>query len=285
MCQSEALRILGKRLNGPQGRAPWRRTGITTTIFCCRRCELVFPNPLPIPADLQDHYAIEPDNYWGETATEESPHYFEHQVRVLRRLMPNTSDIVALDIGAGMGQCMKVLQREGIDAHGIEPSRTFHDACIQHAGIPADRLQCVSVEDAEFAAERFDVVVFGAVLEHLADPSAALQKALGWVRPGGLVHFEVPSARWLVGRLINGYYRLTGSGFVSNLSPMHVPYHLYEFTPRTFAVHGAEHGYEIVHMDHFVCDTFLPGPFDSMAKAVMARTKTGMQLSFWIEKR
>lgn len=285
MCQSESLRVLGKRLNGPQGKTPWRRIGITTTILRCNRCQLIFPNPLPVPADLRDHYAIDPDHYWGDVAHEESPHYFERQISVLRSLVPDQDTIVALDVGAGMGKCMRALERAGIEAHGIEPSRTFHDACIQQTGIPADRLRCVSVEEAEFAPQRFDVVIFGAVLEHLPDPSAALKKALDWVRPGGFIHFEVPSASWLVGRMINGYYRLTGSGFVSNLSPMHVPYHLYEFTPRTFAVHGAEHGYEVVHMDHFVCETFLPGPLDPLAKAIMARTGTGMQFSFWIKKR
>ena len=68
------------------------------------------------------------------------------------------------------------------------------------------------------------------MLEHLQDPAAALTRALGWLAPSGLIHVEVPSAKWLLGRLLNLATRGLGMDYVTNLSPMHPPYHLYEFT-------------------------------------------------------
>ncbi len=57
---SENFKILGKRLNASQGRNPSQKTGITTTIVKCKKCGLIFPNPIPIPISLQDHYGVSP---------------------------------------------------------------------------------------------------------------------------------------------------------------------------------------------------------------------------------
>ncbi len=87
-----------------------------------------------------------------------------------------------------------------------------------------------SVEDADFPARSFDFITFGAVLEHLYSPSLALSRALGWLRPGGIIQAEVPSSDHLLSKLLNFYFRLRGTNYVTHLSPMHPPFHLYEFS-------------------------------------------------------
>lgn len=42
---------------------------------------------------------------------------------------------------------------------------------------------------------RFDVVILGHVLEHVADPGLAVQRAATWLNPGGRVFAAVPNAR------------------------------------------------------------------------------------------
>ena len=64
MCGSSSFKILGKRLNSAQGKDPYNKTGITTTIVKCKSCDLIYSNPLPIPASIQDHYNIPPEEYW-----------------------------------------------------------------------------------------------------------------------------------------------------------------------------------------------------------------------------
>ena len=95
---------------------------------------------------------------------------------------------------------------------------------------------------------------------------------------------EVPSSRWLVSRLGNLFYRLSGSDCVANLSPMHAPYHLYEFTPRSFQLHGASVGYVVADHRHFVCHTYLPRPLSTIMATCMGLTNTGMQFCIWLRK-
>jgi hypothetical protein len=63
---------------------------------------------------------------------------------------------------------------------------------------------------------------------------------------------------------------------------MHVPYHLYEFTPDSFARHGARAGYRVARVRVFAGDTYLPRPFARVATEVMQRTGSGMQLQLWL---
>ena len=120
-------------------------------------------------------------------------------------------------------------------------------------GVNQDRLALAAVEDADYPPNHFDFITFGAVLEHLRSPSRSLERALGWLKPRGVIHAEVPSSRWLVSRLVNAYYRLCGTRLVTNVSPMHVPYHLFEFSPRSFELHGHRAGYEIAEQRFTVC--------------------------------
>lgn len=67
--------ILGKRLNKSQGLSPSKKSGITTTIFKCGNCDLIYNNPMPIPVDIQDHYCVLPESYWTEN-------YFKEKLNI-----------------------------------------------------------------------------------------------------------------------------------------------------------------------------------------------------------
>ena len=97
--------------------------------------------------------------------------------------MPFTPGMTALDIGSGLGKAMRSLTAAGFDSFGIEPSAIFRSRSIELMGIAPDRVQHAPVEEAEYPPEFFDLISFGAVLEHLYDPKAALEKALGGSSP------------------------------------------------------------------------------------------------------
>jgi predicted SAM-dependent methyltransferase len=122
------------------------------------------------------------------------------------------------------------------------------------------------------------------VLEHLYDPSAAIEKALRWLKHGGLIHIEVPSSKWLVNRIANTLYKLQGLDYVANISPMHNPYHIYEFGLESFKKNAALHHYKLVHHSYEVCETYLPKFLNALAVPYMRSTDTGMQLEVWLRK-
>lgn len=284
MCGSPAARVLGKRLNQSQGANPRTRTGLATTVVQCALCGLIYANPLPIPDNMQDHYGIPPESYWKEEYFSVDAGYFQGEIERLRQLMRLGPKSTALDIGAGIGKCMIVLERAGFDVFGLEPGEEFHKRAIARMGIRPERLALSSLEQASYEPGTFDFINFGATLEHLYDPSQSIRKAMTWLKPGGLIHAEVPSSKWLIGKLANIYYRAIGTDYVTNLSPMHPPFHLYEFDIRSFTLPAAAKGYEVVFHEYFVCPTYMPRMADMILVPLMKAAGSGMQLAVWIRK-
>ena len=276
--------VLGKRLNSSQGKNPAKKIGITTTVCKCNNCDLIFANPLPIPEDINDHYGIPPETYWKEEYFIVSENYFKGEIEWLKRLMPVKKGMKSLDIGAGIGKQMIALKKAGFDAYGLEPSTPFYTKAIEKMGVSPDKLQLSSIEDAEYGDNSFDFISFGLVLEHLYSPSEVLKKALKWLKPGGLIHIEVPSSRWLINKILNRYYKLRGLDYVANLSPMHAPFHLTEFAYESFVKNAELNNFKIKDHCYYVCKTYMPKVLDPLLKKYMRKTNSGMQLCIWLEK-
>lgn len=288
MCGSRSPEhiLLGSRLNRSQGRRPRTASGISVSIKRCQRCDLIFPDPLPIPEQLSDHYGTPVEEYWREAYFDYDDTYFKSEIDLAKKLL-NATDrkLTALDIGAGIGKAMISLERAGFDTYGIEPSEPFRDKAISRMGINPDRLQLSTIEEAQFLPSTFDFVTFGAVLEHLYFPSKAIGKALEWLKPGGVIQIEVPSSNHLISKILNFYYRLRGTTYVTNTSPMHSPFHIYEFGLRSFELNGKRSNYEIAHHDFMVCSIYnIPRIFHPILARYMERTDTGLQLSIWLRK-
>src|SRR5258708_10566677 len=68
MCSSgmEHQVFIGRRLDQRQGLWPRSKPGITTSIFRCKHCNLIYSNPTPIPETIEQHYDVAPEDYWPE---------------------------------------------------------------------------------------------------------------------------------------------------------------------------------------------------------------------------
>lgn len=289
MCGERADRhkILGQRLNGSQGFRPRAKKGITTTILKCNNCRLVYSNPQPVPYSIHDHYGIPAETYWKPDYFKLDPNYFSNEIKRLHQLMPFHDGMKALDIGAGLGKCMLMLEAAGFETYGLEPSKSFYEKAIKEMKINADKLKFGMIEQVDYNENYFDFINFGAVLEHLYNPSVCIEKALRWLKPGGLMQIEVPSADYLVARLINLYYTAIGTSYVTNTSPMHSPYHLFEFTLTSFhKLAESNKTFEVVFSERFVCSAEpFPKIMHKILWKIMKVSKTGMQLSVWLKKK
>ena len=275
MCGCKDFKLLGMRLNRSQGLHPRRVGGIAVSVQRCRDCGLIFADPQPIPEDLTDHYGMPPEDYWNELYW--PPDFFLQEVETAKRLLSFRPEMTALDVGAGLGNAMRVLTQSGFDTWGLEPSKPFHDRAIRE--IDPARLKLAAIEEAEFPANSFDFITFGAVLEHLYSPALALARAMHWLKPGGIIEAEVPSSDHLIPKLINAYFRLRGTNYVTHISPMHPPYHLYEFSLESFRnFNVAEYGYEVSSIYN------IPKLLHPPLRWWMKRTNSGMQLSVYLRK-
>lgn len=282
---STSHKILGRRLNTSQGKNPRNKVGIATTIMKCKNCGLIFSNPQPIPYDIQDHYGVPPENYWKPDYFKWDESYFKYEIGKLKELMPFQQGQKALDIGAGLGKGMLSLMKAGYDTYGFEPSKPFYERAISQMGIPKERLKIGMIEEMNYPENEFDFISFGAVMEHLYDPSGSILQSMKWLKPGGLMQIEVPSSDWLINKIFNFVYKIQGLDYVANISPMHEPFHLYEFGINSFRAHAKKHGYELAFHEYYVCQTFMPKFTDFILKPYMKATNKGMQLTVWLRKK
>ena len=278
--------IIGQRLNKSVGLTPRKKYGISVSVMRCRSCGLIYANPLPIPADIQDHYGIPPDEYWVQSQIDIDSDSFLVEIEKAKRILGPDNNLMALDIGVGQGKSTNALLRAGFDTYGIEPSESFRNFAIKSFGLDPEKLKLGTVEEADYPENFFDFITFGAVLEHLYNPSACIAKAMKWLRPGGIIQIEVPSANHLISKLINYYYRISGTNYVTNLSPMHVPFHLYEFDLKSFEKLSKELNYDVIEYYYFICEIYhLPKFMHPFLRFLMQKNKSGMQLEVWLKKR
>lgn len=165
----------------------YRTTRDTWRMVRCRRCRLVYLNPRPAPAALDDIY---PDSYHAFDFEPER-YGLIHAVRSrleTRRLrrwcrrLPKSARI--LDVGCGDGFHLRLLQRHGRPGwqlEGVDPSpravEAAHDAGLTvHAG---------TVEQAGLPRAQYDLALMIMTIEHMADPAATLEAVRQLLKPRG----------------------------------------------------------------------------------------------------
>lgn len=289
MCGAPAAdaRVLGMRMNRSQGMRPRSVRGTAVTVVRCGACGLIYPDPMPLPASLDDHYAMGSEDYFvddmrsfGQTSPERISRY-----RDLRRFLPIDRKAKAIDVGVGTGSSMRAMIEAGFDVSGFEPVDQFRERAVKALDLAPERILAAGIDDAEFPVGEFDMVSFGAVLEHLYDPAGSIEKVLRWVRPGGIVYAEVPNARHLMARVINAFFAIQRANMVTHLSPMHSPFHIYEFDPRSFRQHGAKAGYELAEVQYEIGTVRqVPAFTHGLFRTLMWAGNSGLQMHVVLRK-
>lgn len=181
---------------------------------------------------------------------------------------------------------MIAFQKAGWDVWGIEPSASFVRFGVERLGISPSQLLQQSFEDTDLPDNMFDLVWFSSVLEHLVSPAAALRTACRIVKPGGIIHVGVPSSSAFMSRILNFYYRLSGTTYVTNISPMHPPFHLYEFTHKSFIANGERLGYDVARYQYWAWEQFnVPASIQPLLRRFLLATNLGDGLIVSLRKR
>jgi len=217
----------GRRLMGRRGGSAHRLgLGIPSSIYQCRGCGLIFPDPMPIPSSINEHYG-DAQEYFVE-------HSFDGKQAAYERLLDSFQELGAkpgklLDIGAGRGELLRAALMRGWDAVGLEPASHFARFAREYSGA---QIVEATLEQRPFPENSFDAVTLGAVLEHVFNPRELLAEINRLLRPGGFLWLDVPNEAGIFYLLGNIYQRMRRRDWVVNLSPTFPPYHVFGFTPR-----------------------------------------------------
>ena len=110
-----------------------------------------------------------------------------------REILPPQGSV--LDLGCASGGLLALLRGQASLLAGLELSETAAKAAAQVADLVVQG--ALEDPDLPFEAGFYDLVVLADVLEHLADPYAALRRAIGWCKPRGAILISVPNiAHW-----------------------------------------------------------------------------------------
>jgi SAM-dependent methyltransferase len=214
------------------------------SVIRCGRCLQMFTSPRPDRDHIGSYY---PADYipHADLAAVCTPSRWKIAAKALYRLLLDPRELVVpphvrpgrlLEVGCGSGQTLVALQRAGWDVLGLEPSTTVVEALRQRLGL---NVLAGVIAETDFPESHFRLVVAQMVLEHLHDPLADVRRIHGWLEPGGYLTGSVPNcASW--------EFRHFGGEWLG----LHLPNHLFHFTPATLTqlLHAA--GFRDVRVYH-----------------------------------
>lgn len=156
-------------------------------------------------------------------------------------LVPSKSKV--LDIGCSSGNFGKeLIKRKKCIVDGIEIDEADYEAAktklryVYHLNVERDSLEVIN--------EKYDIVYFGDVIEHLVNPLAVLETVKKVLNPDGKVLFSIPNMAYIAIRLglLKGDFEYTETGL---LDKTHLHFYSLDEVYRVFQ----EAGYEINHLD------------------------------------
>ena len=167
-----------KRLTAADLRITDDRYGVTLTLARCEDCGFVYADK-DEAGDLVELYTqLDDESY--EESDDARARQMAWLLEVAMTHHPKAK--TALDIGAASGLLVHQAREAGLDAVGVEPSRSLVEAAQRTHGL--DLFQGV-YPHPELEGRSFDLVFLVDVIEHVVDPLALLRSCEAALEPGG----------------------------------------------------------------------------------------------------
>lgn len=223
-------------------------------IVICQTCDLMRTNPRPTPGTMGYYYPDDYGPYQGTQITsDDSGDNLPLWKKLAKLLIRFNTDCIPemtpgrlLEIGCASGRFLHKMANQGWLVEGVE----FSDSAAEAARSLGHSVQTGSVESVADYDEPFDLIVGWMVIEHLHQPVETLEKLAHWTKPGGWLAISVPNAGSLEFKL-----------FKDKWHALHLPNHLYHFTPQTLDKLLEKSGWKMKRVLH---QRVISSQFDSL---------------------
>lgn len=108
-----------------------------------------------------------------------------------------------LEVGCGEGFFLRAARKHGYQVCGIEPNPRLCQQVSEELGVEIEQR---FLDNSRFPRASFDVVYHCDLLVHFSDPISALNTMTTFLRPGGVLCFEVG----ILGGISTAWYKLMG---------------------------------------------------------------------------
>ncbi len=219
--------------------------GIESKIYKCKKCSLLFPNPFPVPDNLESIYG-HPDEYFSKKGDWSlRVEYLMPVVQEFINRIGENKSISILDVGAGRGEfigaCNKFSQ---IVPMGLEVS----EASIAFAKEKGINLTNKTLVDLINKGMLFDGICLSAVIEHVHEPGDFVKEVSLLLKPGGILYIDCPrepNLLTMIGNLVN---KLLFKKGIYNLQPTWKPFHVFGFNPKSLKMILLKNNINITHI-------------------------------------
>ncbi|MDR1565881.1 MAG: methyltransferase domain-containing protein [Treponema sp.] len=175
----------------------------------CRSCGLIRMGRMsPPPVEYETRYFFSQyKKQYGKTYLEDFPGLVamgRKRLFHIKSLLGKTGETRAgsgwrlLDIGCAYGPFLLAAREAGFSPQGLEPAAGAACYVQEELGIPC--MNGFFPDALKTESPAFDVVTLWYVIEHFADPGAALAAIAGILRPRGVLAFSTPSYAGISGR-------------------------------------------------------------------------------------
>jgi 2-polyprenyl-3-methyl-5-hydroxy-6-metoxy-1,4-benzoquinol methylase len=210
----------------------------------CRTCGLMRTNPRPTSDTIGFYYPEDYGPYIGTQVRQaETKTGFKKILKpLIGRIFNNKSQEVPriiigrmVEIGCASGAFLHKMASQGWLVEGVE----FNEKAAQNARRLGYKVHVGPLESAPMPSHPVDLIVGWMVLEHLHNPIECLKKLYKWSNTGAWLVLSVPNASAFEFSIFKGYWY-----------DLHLPNHLYHFTPQTLAQVLEAGGWKLEKIHH-----------------------------------
>jgi 2-polyprenyl-3-methyl-5-hydroxy-6-metoxy-1,4-benzoquinol methylase len=205
-------RNLGRDLQPEDLQITDSRYGVTLTLYKCADCSFIFADAAET-SQLTEFYEQMVDSGY-EAGAENRLQQMRSLLQLGTAAFPQARTL--LEIGAGSGLLVAEGARLGLDAVGVEPSKSLVEFAKRTNGV---QLLQGTFPHPELNGRQFDLVYLVDVIEHVADPVTLLADSARALTPGGLLVVVTPDVSSLAAKFLGRrwwHFRLAHVGYFNS---------------------------------------------------------------------
>jgi len=157
-------------------------------VFYCKKCHIATTYPEISDSELKNYYPSTFEAFKHRKGFLQLLTAFKHnnEIKWFKKKLSSGAEI--FEIGAGRGEFLDRLKKQGFTVSGTEPSENGRNQCYESYNI---LLESPSAEKTVFT-KQWDAIIMRHVLEHTSDPVKVLTTIYSGLKNNGILFIKIP---------------------------------------------------------------------------------------------